>query len=168
MHGRGTQHVLIACMNPCPGGYVLSHRLLDEAYAKMRADCLAAIANEADLTFTADGWSSIDMRSLYLLALLAKGKLYVLDMLDLSDEVHSGAFLAGTCVGPVSNKCETGDCHLLQHKCLPMKCMHSCHVPKIRQLIMLHIDVLQASLRRPSALLVRRRCRPSALTMPAT
>jgi hypothetical protein len=82
-------------MNPCPGSYVLKHRLLEEAYAKMRKESLAALAVEADLTFTADGWSSMDMRSLYLLALVAKGRMSVLDMLDLSEDVHSGAFLAG-------------------------------------------------------------------------
>ncbi len=46
-------------------------------------------------TFTADGWISIDMPSLYRLALVVKFKLSVLDMLDLSDEVHSGASLVG-------------------------------------------------------------------------
>lgn len=82
-------------VSPRTGGRVVGGRLLDELHAQLRVKLREAIKAVESVTFTADGWSSNDMASLYLMAAIVQGKLQVIDMKDLSDEYHDHKFLAG-------------------------------------------------------------------------
>eukprot|EP00877_Chromochloris_zofingiensis_P008252 jgi/Chrzof1/3680/Cz13g04240.t1 len=77
------------------GSYTLRNTVLVEEYAKAKADLHQKLKHEYNITFTLDGWTDANNRSVYAVGLvLQDGNCYLWDVQDFSMDIHHAEFIA--------------------------------------------------------------------------